>query len=447
MRDGGAAIFVAEDQEYVDKILPIADRLPALALDRRDRRLRDVRLRRIRSCERYDALLAARASEADARLARAALAATARPDATRLHRLHLGHHRPSQGRAGRARQASRRHREPRRALSDARANDASHGRLPAAVPHPRPRRRGHAAADLAAGAALRRGPGGPRRDAVRGRADRAVHRAALPAEVRLAGAGRHRQLARRCKRAAVRSGDARRARPRARALGRQARPARERRSTRACRAGVFRPILNKLGLDQLELVISGGAPLPPETMALWQIWGVNVVRDLRPDREPPAPSSPASAARFRGPATSAPSPPGWRGRSSPTTAKSWCASPDLFDGYWNNAGCDARDARARTAGCAPATSANGATASCGWSTARATSSSPPAARRSRPRSSRTSLRASPYVAEAMVFGHGRKYLTALIEIDYDTVADWARSHDVAYTGFTSLAQQPATWRG
>jgi long-chain acyl-CoA synthetase len=38
-----------------------------------------------------------------------------------------------------------------------------------------------------------------------------------------------------------------------------------------------------------------------------------------------------------------------------------------------------------------------------------------------------------------VFGHGRKYLSALIEIDADTVADWARSHDVPYTGFTSLA--------
>ena len=40
------------------------------------------------------------------------------------------------------------------------------------------------------------------------------------------------------------------------------------------------------------------------------------------------------------------------------------------------------------------------------------------------------LRASPYIAEAVVFGHGRKYLTALIEIDFDTVADWARSRDV-----------------
>ena len=37
------------------------------------------------------------------------------------------------------------------------------------------------------------------------------------------------------------------------------------------------------------------------------------------------------------------------------------------------------------------------------------------------------LRASPFIAEAIVFGHGRKYLTALIEIDFDTVADWART--------------------
>ena len=37
-----------------------------------------------------------------------------------------------------------------------------------------------------------------------------------------------------------------------------------------------------------------------------------------------------------------------------------------------------------------------------------------------------------------MFGHGRKYLTAVIEIDPETVADWARSHDVPYSGFTSL---------
>jgi long-chain acyl-CoA synthetase len=50
------------------------------------------------------------------------------------------------------------------------------------------------------------------------------------------------------------------------------------------------------------------------------------------------------------------------------------------------------------------------------------------------------LRASAFIAEAVVIGHGRNYLTALIEIDFDTVAEWARRRDIAYAGFTSLAQ-------
>src|SRR5262245_62567257 len=34
---------------------------------------------------------------------------------------------------------------------------------------------------------------------------------------------------------------------------------------------MFRPILNKLGFDKLELVVSGGAGLPAETAALWHM--------------------------------------------------------------------------------------------------------------------------------------------------------------------------------
>src|SRR4051812_16990313 len=46
---------------------------------------------------------------------------------------------------------------------------------------------------------------------------------------------------------------------------------------RAFHTTIFAPILNKLGFDKLELVVSGGAPLPAETMALWHMYGVNVV--------------------------------------------------------------------------------------------------------------------------------------------------------------------------
>ena len=53
-------------------------------------------------------------------------------------------------------------------------------------------------------------------------------------------------------------------------LGRKTASSLDEPSTAFC-ALVFRPILNKLGFDQLELVVSGGASLPAETAALWQI--------------------------------------------------------------------------------------------------------------------------------------------------------------------------------
>jgi len=50
------------------------------------------------------------------------------------------------------------------------------------------------------------------------------------------------------------------------------------------------------------------------------------------------------------------------------------------------------------------------------------------------------LKCSPYINEAIVIGDGRKYLTALIQIEYDNVAKWAQERGLAYTTFKSLAQ-------
>jgi long-chain acyl-CoA synthetase len=46
---------------------------------------------------------------------------------------------------------------------------------------------------------------------------------------------------------------------------------------------MFRPILNKLGFDKLELVVSGGAGLPAETAALWHMIRRQCGRDVRAD--------------------------------------------------------------------------------------------------------------------------------------------------------------------
>jgi long-chain acyl-CoA synthetase len=53
------------------------------------------------------------------------------------------------------------------------------------------------------------------------------------------------------------------------------------------------------------------------------------------------------------------------------------------------------------------------------------------------------LKCSPYINEAIVIGDARKYLTALIQIEYDNVAKWAQERGIAYTTFKSLAQNPA----
>ena len=52
------------------------------------------------------------------------------------------------------------------------------------------------------------------------------------------------------------------------------------------------------------------------------------------------------------------------------------------------------------------------------------------------------LKCSPYINEAIVIGDGRKFLSALIQIEYDNVAKWAQERGIAYTTFKSLAQTP-----
>ncbi len=204
---------------------------------------------------------------------------------------------------------------------------------------------------------------------------------------------------------------------------------------RTLRALVFRPILNKLGFDKLELVVSGGAALPAETAALWQMYGVNVAEmygqteeaggiiagQRGPFPRPGNVGTPVEGVEIR------------LGEDGEVLVR----TPDLFECYWRNEevtrevkgadgwlhtgdvgewrdGCLRLIDRARDF----IVTAGGKTIS--------------------PSQIENALRASPYVAEAVVFGHGRKYVTAIVEIDFDTVADWARANDVAYTGFTSL---------
>jgi len=205
------------------------------------------------------------------------------------------------------------------------------------------------------------------------------------------------------------------------------------------RALVFRPILNKLGFDALEMVVSGGAALPAETMALWHIYGVNVVEMYGQTEEAGGIVS-GQRGPFPRPGTVGTPVDGLDVRLS-DDGEILVRGPDLFNGYWHNTAATAEIMGAdgwlrtgdigewRDGGLRLIDRARDFLVTAGGKTIS-------------PSFIESALRASPFVAEAVVFGHGRKYLTAVIEIEFDTVADWARANDVAYTGFTSLTAHP-----
>lgn len=221
----------------------------------------------------------------------------------------------------------------------------------------------------------------------------------------------------------------------------------------AARALVLRRVLNKLGLDKLNLVLCGGAPLPADTAALWQIWGVDV-REIYGQTEEAGAIITGQRGPFPRPGDVGELAAGWEmklvpvdeGASEPLPGsvergEIWLRGDCRFEGYWGQPEASAEvlqaDGWLRTGDVGELSNgrlklvdrARDFIVTAGGKTLS-------------PSTIENLLRASPYVAEAIVIGHARKYLTALIEIDYDTVSDWARAQNIAYTGFASLVDHP-----
>ena len=52
------------------------------------------------------------------------------------------------------------------------------------------------------------------------------------------------------------------------------------------------------------------------------------------------------------------------------------------------------------------------------------------------------LKFSPHIREAVAFGDGRPFVTAMIAIDMNTVGNWAERRSIAYTSYMDLSQKP-----
>lgn len=204
---------------------------------------------------------------------------------------------------------------------------------------------------------------------------------------------------------------------------------------------VFDRMLKKVGLHRLRVGLSSGAPLPREVQALWQIWGVNL-KNLYGQTE-----SGVIAAQF----ASFPRP-GRVGTPFPLNEVSLATDgevlmhgPGHFSEYWNDSQATADVLRKDGVH----TGDVGRVADDGQLelidrkkdiliTAGGKNISPSRVE--------TVLKSSPYINEVTVIGDGRRYLTALIEMDFGTVSEWARSNNVLYTSYASLAKHPAVNR-
>jgi long-chain acyl-CoA synthetase len=209
------------------------------------------------------------------------------------------------------------------------------------------------------------------------------------------------------------------------------------------RALVFRWLLEKVGFARVRLAISSGAPLPPAVATLWQAWGVNVCEAYGQTE-----TGGALVSGQRGPYPQ----PGDVGTPAPNVELLFGADgellvrgPDLFAGYWRDPEATAaayRDGWLLTGDVAERTPAGAIK----LVDRRRDLVITAGGKNVSPGQIETVLRASPYVSDAVVFGEGRKYLAALIEMDYETVAEWARGRGLTHAGYASLAAHPEVTR-
>ena len=202
---------------------------------------------------------------------------------------------------------------------------------------------------------------------------------------------------------------------------------------------VYRPVRDQLGLRQTKWVLTGGAPLGPDTFRFFRSIGVNLKQvygstettglvSLQPDRE----ANPSTAGR---PVPGVEVKIGDRGE----VLVKGCA---VFKGYFRNEEATREvldpdgwfhtgDAgfidpqghlviidRAKDVG--------------------ALAGGTPFA----PQFIENKLKFSPYIREAVAFGHDKPFVAAMIAIDPNTVGNWAERRGLAYTSYTDLSQKP-----
>ncbi len=204
---------------------------------------------------------------------------------------------------------------------------------------------------------------------------------------------------------------------------------------------VFRRLLATVGLDRVQRAQTGSAMMPIEVATLWAVWGIDI-------REAYGLSEAACAVAYQQDSFPRPGTIGKLMVPQPGTELELASdgeilfkSPMLFSGYWNAPEATAKalqDGWFHTGDIAERTHdgnlrligrKNDAISTAGGKTIN-------------PAEIENELKLSSYISEAIVFGHGEKYLTALIELELAPVQAWIRQQGKELSSYAELAAFP-----
>jgi long-chain acyl-CoA synthetase len=201
---------------------------------------------------------------------------------------------------------------------------------------------------------------------------------------------------------------------------------------------VYRPVRDQLGLRRTKWVLTGGAPLGPDTFRFFRSIGVNLKQvygstettglvSLQPDQE----ANPTTAGR---PVPGVEVKIGERGEvlvRGCAVFKGYLKNQDATqevidpDGWFHTGDAGFIDPRGHLVIIDRAKDVG------------ALADGTPFA----PQFFENKLKFSPYIREAVAFGHEKPFVTAMVAIDLNTVGNWAERRGIPYTSYMDLSQK------
>jgi long-chain acyl-CoA synthetase len=201
---------------------------------------------------------------------------------------------------------------------------------------------------------------------------------------------------------------------------------------------VYAPVRDQLGLGRARWAYTGGAPLGPDTFRFFRAFGVNLKQvygstestglvSLQPDAE----ANPTTAGR---PCPGIDVKIGERGEVLVKSAgifkgyfKNDEATREVIDaeGWFHTGDAGFVDPRGHLVIIDRAKDVGALRDGTAFA----------------PQFIENKLKFSPYIREAVAFGHERPFVTAMIAIDPSTVGSWAERRGLAYTSYTDLSQK------